>query len=156
MSIADEVKKLEELHAEGALTDEEFDSAKQRVLNGESSGHGDGRIFGIGSNTWCLLMHLSQLLTYSAAGIVVPIVMWLLSKDESREARIHGANMMNWLLSCIIYMVVSGLLCFVVIGIPFFIMFACLSVIFPIVAAIKAHNREYWQYPMAIQFFRTD
>lgn len=101
-------------------------------------------------------MHVSQLLTYSAAGIVVPIVMWLVSKDQSRQARIHGANMMNWLISCIIYMAISGVLTLVLIGFIPLVMFALLSVIFPIVAAVKAHNNEYWRYPMSIQFFDAE
>jgi hypothetical protein len=35
MNIADELRKLEELHRSGALTDEEFAAAKARVLAGE-------------------------------------------------------------------------------------------------------------------------
>jgi hypothetical protein len=37
MKIADEIQKLQELHASGALTDVEFSQAKARVLNGQSS-----------------------------------------------------------------------------------------------------------------------
>ena len=40
MSIADELVKLKELHDEGALTEEEFEQAKQLVLSGQSS-YGD-------------------------------------------------------------------------------------------------------------------
>lgn len=36
MSIADEIGKLDELHRRGALSDEEFERAKARVLGGAS------------------------------------------------------------------------------------------------------------------------
>jgi phage shock protein C len=35
--IADEIEKLKKLHDSGALTQEEFERAKQRVLSGETS-----------------------------------------------------------------------------------------------------------------------
>ena len=38
MNIADELRKLQELHSSGALTDEEFAQAKAAVLEGASRG----------------------------------------------------------------------------------------------------------------------
>ena len=64
MSISDEISRLEQLRSQGTLTDEEFVEAKQQVLDGVPGAVeiiSDGRIFGIPENTWCLLMHLSQL-----------------------------------------------------------------------------------------------
>ncbi len=153
MTIADEIAKLEELHVAGSLSDEEFYHAKQRVLNGHSE---PGRIQGMNEGTWCMLMHLSQLLNYSALGLIAPIVMWLMSKDESQVARIHGVNMINWMISWAIYMVVSALASTVLIGIPFLIAFSLLGVIFPIVAAVKASNNQIWEYPMAINFLAVN
>ena len=54
-------------------------------------------------------MHASQLLTWTGVGIVAPIVMWLLSKDESRDANRHGLVIVNWMLSSLVYLVISGL-----------------------------------------------
>lgn len=154
MSIPDEIRKLEDLYEAGSLTDDEFFQAKQRILDGASVE--SGRIQGIDEKMWCTLMHLSQLLTYSGLGVIAPIVMWLMSKDESRLARIHGIHMINWMISCFIYVVVSALLSAVLIGIPFLIVFGLLSVIFPIVAAIKANNNEIWEYPMSIKFLSVN
>lgn len=153
MSIAKELERLEELHAKGTLSDEEFTHAKRRILASENT---DGMICGMGENTWCMLMHLAQLLTYSVAGIVVPIAMWLISKDRSNVARHHGVCMLNWMISSLIYLSISGILSLVFIGLPVFIFFVCLSVIFPIVAAIKAHNNQIWRYPFSIEFLRAD
>ncbi len=87
------------------------------------------------------------------AGIVVPIVMWILSKDESELARRHGASMMNWLISSIIYALVSLILVFVAIGIPMLVILAILHIAFPIIAAVKAHEGKMWSYPLTIRFF---
>jgi len=38
MSHADELNKLADLHARGALSDEEYSRAKERVLNGQAAG----------------------------------------------------------------------------------------------------------------------
>lgn len=37
MNLADELRKLQELHQSGALTDKEFAAAKARILNGENT-----------------------------------------------------------------------------------------------------------------------
>jgi phage shock protein C len=40
MSIADDLSRLEQMHARGSLSDSEFHAAKQRLLTGPSSGQG--------------------------------------------------------------------------------------------------------------------
>ncbi|MDR0327753.1 MAG: DUF4870 domain-containing protein, partial [Planctomycetaceae bacterium] len=44
------------------------------------------------SHTYCMLLHLSQLLNciIPFAGIVVPIVLWAINKDKSTEVDQHG------------------------------------------------------------------
>lgn len=164
MTIADELARLQELRDTGALTETEFEEAKRKALheNSTSTGGGfgspgiPGQIMGVNEETYCTLMHLSQLLVVSGLGIIAPIVMWVLSKDESDLARRHGNRMMNWLISSLIYAFVAGLLCMVLVGIPFVILIVILDFVFPIIAAVKANNGELWSYPGAIQFFAED
>ena len=161
MSLSNEIERLERLRAEGTLTDEEFQEAKARVIQGHGNPNGEfpavnaDRIFGMDPKIWCMLMHLSQLLHFAAgAGIVVPIVMWAISKDENADADRHGVAILNWLITLLILMVVSGLLVVVGIGILGLLLFASLSVVFPIMGAIKAVHGEFWEYPMSIRFLR--
>lgn len=160
MGISDELRELEQLRSSGALTDEEFQDAKKQVLNGKpdsSFSNQPGRIYGMAEDTWCMLMHFAQLLIFAGGiGIAVPIVMWAISKDDSRSAARHGARMMNWLISSLIYAVVSGILCFVVIGIPLLIVLLVLDIVFPIMAALKAKDGILWPYPMTIKFIKED
>ena len=164
MTIADELARLEELRRNGSLTEIEFEEAKRKALQESSSPYTaqdtsaqafdtqQGKVAGIQEDTYCMLMHLSQLLSFSGAGIVVPIVMWLVGKDESELVRQHGARMMNWLLSSLIYVIVAGILCIVVIGFPMLIVLAILEIVFPIMAAIKCNNGVLWSYPGTIKF----
>ena len=170
--ISDELERLQQLRNTGALTDAEFQQAKQQVLNGgtfsgqTSSGPSvtdtyaagglPDRICGLEPKIWNTLMHLSQLLTWTVLGIAAPIIMWLVSKDESRDANRHGLMILNWLLSSLIYALISGILCMVVIGIPMLLVLIALNIIFPIIGAIQASSGKLWEYPLTIRFFNTD
>lgn len=110
--------------------------------------------WGMTENTYCMLMHLSQLLNFSGAGIVVPIILWAVNKDQSPTIDLHGKNILNFIISVFIYVMVSVVLMFVVIGFLILPVFAVLMIVFPIIAGIKANNGEYWKYPLCIRFFK--
>jgi uncharacterized Tic20 family protein len=166
--LSDELERLQKLRDAGTLSEAEFHLAKQRMLQSQqtdpfaSPQHNaeisqSGRIHGLEEQTWCMLMHLSQLLIFAGGiGVAAPIVMWAISKDDSREANRHGLVILNWYVSAMIYGLVSGLLCFVVIGIPMAIVLAGLTVIFPIIGAVKSNQGTLWKYPLSIQFFDPD
>jgi uncharacterized Tic20 family protein len=104
---------------------------------------------------WGMILHLSMLAGYAVpyAGLIAPILIWQLKKNELPGIDIHGKNAANWIISMIIYSVVCFLLAFVVIGVPLLIILGVLGIIFPIIAGIKANNGEVWKYPGAIGFF---
>ena len=106
--------------------------------------------------TWAMAMHLSQLANYMLppAGIIIPIVIWQLKKDEMPELDQHGKNIANWLISALIYGFICFLLAFFLVGIPLALALAAVSVIFPIIGGVKASNGEAWKYPLTINFFR--
>ncbi len=162
MSIADDLHKLQQLHESGAISDEEFAAAKARLLQGEPADPNlrgpvwaDSPAMEQRTRQWAFALHLSILTGYLVplAGLIVPILIWQLKKDELPGLDIHGKNAANWIISHIIYFIVSLLLCLVVIGFFMLIALAIISVIFPIIAAIKANDGVAWKYPMAISFF---
>jgi len=159
VNLAQQIEQLEQLRTKGALSDNEFQVAKNRLLSGEAKPplkSGYGMVHGIEEKTWCTLMHVSQLLNLSGVGVVVPIMMWILGKDKSDMVRRHGNRMMNWIISSFIYLVIGTLLCTVIVGIPIVIGLMVLSVVFPIMAAIKSNNGEVWSYPLTIKFLPED
>ena len=87
-------------------------------------------------------------------GIIAPIVIWQVKKDEIPEIDVHGRNAMNWLITWVIYMAISVVLAFVIIGIPLLIIGGIAGVVFPIIAGLKANEGKVWKYPLAIPFLK--
>jgi len=103
-----------------------------------------------------MFLHLSQLLNIilPPAGIVVPIILWQIKKDEMPALDTHGKMVVNWLISSLIYFVASLILTIVLIGILGLIALAVMSVVFPIIGGIKANNGAFWEYPLTIKFLK--
>jgi len=162
MGIAEEIEKLNNLKESGAISDDEYQKAKTSLLEkDESAGQTLGRAVGqISSNVnmWSMFIHLSQFCGYliPLAGLIVPIVLWQLKKNESEIIDKHGRIVVNWIISELIYGLIFFVLVFVIIGIPLLIALGILSIVFPIIGGVKANNGETWPYPLSIKFFRLD
>ncbi|MEL6557983.1 MAG: DUF4870 domain-containing protein [Bacteroidota bacterium] len=113
------------------------------------------RPWGMDTKQFCMLIHLAQFAGYIVpfAGLILPIVMWTSNKDLNPEVDRHGKSIMNWIISLFIYSVVATVLTFVLIGIPLLLVLVVLSIIFPIMGAVKAGNGEHYEYPLTIKFF---
>ena len=112
--------------------------------------------WGMAENTYCMLMHLSLFAgaAVPGAGLVLPIVMWVVNKDQSPVIDANGKNILNFMISIFIYAFVSGILSLMIIGlIPLFAVIIA-AIVCPIIAAVKANNGEYWPYPLCIRFFK--
>jgi uncharacterized protein len=105
---------------------------------------------------WAMFIHLSFFAGYVVpmAGLVLPIVLWQIKKEELPGIDAHGKMVTNFILSMIIYSLISTLLIVVFIGFFMLIALTVISIIFPIIGAIKANNGEFFQYPLVIPFFK--
>jgi hypothetical protein len=108
------------------------------------------------TRTWAMILHLSMLsgLIVPLAGLIVPIIIYILKKDELPGLVPHGYVVFNWMISAIIYAIICIILMIVVIGIPLLFALGLVSLIFPIVGGIKASDGEVWPYPLSIKFFK--
>ena len=116
----------------------------------------DFKPWGMEMNQFCLLMHLSQFTSYivPAAGLVLPIVMWSTNKDKSEIIDQHGKNILNWMISSVIYIVISMILMLVLIGfVTIFAVIIC-SIVFSVIGAIKANDGQVYKYPLTITFIK--
>ena len=100
-----------------------------------------------------MILHLSMLLSFSLVGVIAPIVIWQIKKEQYPILDAHGRNAANFMLSMFIYGIVCALLCVAFIGFFLLPILGVISVAFPIIAAIKAQNGEYWKYPLMIRIF---
>ena len=152
----EDLKILEELRAKGTITDEEFEREKAKILADEGSrysGASKKPLFGMTQNTYLMLMHLSQFASWLIPfiGIIIPILMWTTNKDTNAEVDRHGKNILNFNISYAIY---SIALTIIIIGIPLLIVLFAIYVVVLVMAAIKANNGEYWEYPLTIKFIK--
>ena len=103
-----------------------------------------------------LFLHLSQLanIFIPPVGIILPIVLWQTQKEKMPALDAHGKMVTNWLISSLIYIVISIVLMIVLVGFLTIIAVGILGVVFPIIGAIKANNGEFWEYPLTIKFLK--
>ncbi len=161
MSVADEIAKLDALQQSGAITEEEYEKLKAALLEKQVSGSPDAVHISIPSfdvNNWAMFIHLSQFCGYIVplAGLIVPIVLWQLKKDEDAGIDLHGKIVANWLITELIMAVVFVFLCAFMIGYPLVMALTVAAIALPIIGGIRANNGEAWPYPLSIRFFPLD
>lgn len=100
---------------------------------------------------WAVLCHLSSLL---GVAFVLPLIVYLVMKDDDAYVRGNAGEALNFHLSLFIYALVCIPLIFIAIGIPLLIVLGIASFILALVAAVKAANGECYRYPGAIPFIR--
>jgi uncharacterized protein len=160
MSIADEIEKLNGLRQSGAITEQEYQKAKEALLGkvqpaGEQVKRALDDVF-TSTNQWAMFLHLSQFCGYVVplAGLVLPIVLWQIKKSESTVIDRHGTVVVNWIITELILALAFLPLCFFCIGIPLEIALGVVGVVFPIIGAVRANCGEVWRYPLSIRFFK--
>ena len=160
MGIAEEIEKLNTLRENGAISDDEYERAKQSIFYQAQPPAlrpaTDVRSTDV--NTWSMLIHLSQFCAFimPIAGVIVPIVLWQVKKNESPVIDQHGRIVVNWIISEFIYSVLFILLCFILVGIPLLLVLFLLGLIYPVVGAVRASDGRTWPYPLSIPFFNVD
>lgn len=102
------------------------------------------------------ITHLTQLLTYfiGFGSLIVPLIIWLTSRNRVEGMNEHGKAIINLQLSLILYVILSipailllGLGIFTLIGT------AILGFVLPIVNAVRASNGESPSTFLTISFF---
>lgn len=85
---------------------------------------------------------------------IAPLIIWIIKRDESTFIDRTGKNYWNFFISYSIWLTVSTLLMFILIGIIIAPIIAILMFIFTIVGAIKAYQGEDYLPPLSIPFFK--
>ncbi|KAA9132604.1 DUF4870 domain-containing protein [Marinihelvus fidelis] len=101
---------------------------------------------------WAMFLHFSVLAGWVVplAGLIVPIIIWQLKKDDLPGIVPHAHIVMNWIITSLVYGVICFILTFILIGIFGFMALALATIIFSIIGGIKANEGEAWPYPGTI------
>jgi len=104
--------------------------------------------------SWCVACHLSALAGFVVPGIghvLGPLIVWLIKRGDSPEIDAHGKKALNFQISMLIYNLVAGVLCLVLIGFALLAVLHILNVVFVILAALKAGEGQMYRYPLTIR-----
>lgn len=106
--------------------------------------------------SYAMSMHITQFasIVIPFAGWLVPLIMWLVKREESAFVNAQGKVIFNWILSSLIYYVGSFILMFILIGWLTLIALVICNIVFIIIGAIRANEGIVWQYPLSIPFFK--
>ncbi len=102
-----------------------------------------------------VLTHLSQLLDFVTGfgGLIVPLIIWITQRDKILDMDETGKAILNFQITMILLGALSiPLILFALLGLVLLGLVILLSLIFPIVNAIKANNGEAPHYPLSIKF----
>jgi uncharacterized protein len=105
----------------------------------------DERTWGAGAH-WSALVALLIGLPFLG-----PLLVLLVYGNKSAWVRRQAVESLNFQLSMMIYAIVSAILILVLIGFFLLLAVGVLSIIMPIVAAVKVNNGEDFRYPLTIR-----
>ena len=101
---------------------------------------------------WALAAHVGSLVAaWIAMGFLAPLIVMLVKGNESAFIRRHAVESLNFQISLLIYLVVSFILAFVLIGFVLMAAVGIFALVVIILATIKAANGEDYRYPLCIR-----
>lgn len=97
---------------------------------------------------WATLIHIGGIFF----NFLPALIGYLILKDRGPFVRAHTAAALNFQLTMLIGYVVGSILTVIVIGVLVLIAVGILSLVFSIIAAVKANQGEFYTYPLSIKF----
>ena len=146
-----DLDRLNELRQKGAITEEEYLRAKNKVFSAYGVSEQRSEL-GLSENTYCALMHAALLLP--AFGFIVSLVLWASGKDRSKRIEIEGRYIIDFVLSTWIYTLLAVPLVFIGIGIIMYVVLGIVRFLYPIIGLIQALSGTMWSYPGSLPLFR--
>lgn len=114
------------------------------------------------ARTMGMLCHLAALAGYMIplGNVIGPLIVWLIKKDEVPFVDDQGKEAVNFQITVTIAIVLCVVVGVATCGIGFFITapvmaaIGIVSLIFTIIAAVKANEGNYYRYPMTYRFIQ--
>ena len=97
---------------------------------------------------WATLVHIGGIFF----SFIPALIGYLILKDKGPFVREHTATALNFQITMLIAYVVGSILVFLIIGIFVLIAVWVVTIIFSIMAAVKANQGQPYTYPLSIKF----
>lgn len=102
---------------------------------------------------WAVGTHLSSLVAaYVALGFLGPLTIMLTVGERSALVRRHAVEALNFNLSWLLYLVVAGVLCVILVGIPILVALGVAYLVCVVLATVEANRGGEYRYPLTIRF----
>jgi uncharacterized Tic20 family protein len=103
---------------------------------------------------FAIAMHLSPFgaVIIGPLAFLAPLVLWLIRKDNSVFNDDHGREIVNFMLSLIVWTLISLVAMITIVGALLIPVVCVVAVVSPIRAALAAGRGEYFRYPMTFRF----
>ncbi len=103
-----------------------------------------------------MLCHLLALSGYiiPLGNVLGPLIIWLLKKDTSAFVDDQGKESLNFQITVLIAVLVATATCLIGIGVVLLPAVGILSLVFVIIAAVKANSGERYRYPVALRLIK--
>ena len=100
--------------------------------------------------TMALLSHVLTLV----AGFIAPLVIYLIKKEESSFVTAHAKESLNFQITVLILLIISGVLMIILIGILLIWALSIANLVLVIVATIKASENKMYRYPFNFRLIK--
>ena len=107
--------------------------------------------------TWTVLCHATALAGFFvpwAGHILGPLIVWLAKRGDSPEIDGHGKESLNFQISMLIYSLIAGVLCLVLVGFVLLVILHVLNLVLVIIASIQASEGKLYRYPISIRLIK--
>ena len=104
-----------------------------------------------------MLCHASALVGFFvpwAGHILGPLIIWLAKRGDSPEIDGHGKESLNFQISMLIYSLIAGVLCLVLVGFVLLGILHILNLVLVIIASIQASEGKLYRYPISIRLIK--
>lgn len=95
-----------------------------------------------------VLAHLSGLL---GVGLLLPLIVYLVKKDDAPAVAAHACEALNFHISLLIYAIACIPLIFLLIGVPMLFALGVTGLVLAVVGAVRASEGKPWRYPLTLR-----
>jgi uncharacterized Tic20 family protein len=100
---------------------------------------------------WSMLSHLSALF---GVGVILPLVVYLAMRHDSEYTASNAREALNFQISIYLYILCCVPLIFILVGLPMMILVGLGSLVFAIIAAVKASQGYCYRYPLTLRLVK--
>ena len=117
----------------------------ERPINAQFISYGQSKETNRDARMWAMFCHLAGLAFFLPilpiiGNIIAPLIIWQIKKDDYPFVDEQGKEAFNFQLSILIYLIVSGLLCFACVGFVLVPAIIIGDIVFLLIAAINANE----------------